>query len=727
MNPNNPNGGVLTEDQMNAGDRFTSAVNNGQSPSQASSTVSATTPYFSSPAIPTTTNTTGTSIPPLPNTTSNTPNQAPTSNISATDLRQTPTNFQVAPSSQSQNQITDPNAFISSLNAYIGNTAGQPTGSENKQSDLINRLASANTTEGQKGGAQLGLEQNMGVPQYMKQIQDLNTSIAQMSGQYLQAEQNALQSGEGSSFGQGAYGMAQRSAAISLGTQAALLQAYQGNLTTAQNYASHVVNLQFQPIENQIQSLKDQIAANGDVMTAQQADRAESLTAALDIQQESVGQAKTDKQNQFTLAQDYIQQTGDTQGGMKIANSSSLSDALSIYSTAYGGTAPISQDTIDKANGVLTGQDGKKYDLTSYATDPQQLKNITATTSVIQNKVGTITDANTAQEAIDAVNPKSSITGAQVMAAAQQYGVDPTMIIGVMNAETQMGTDKSKGSQMNNFGNVGNTDSAMANGTPTKYKTSQEGIDALAENLAGRTTTTNQQTPSGLADYNNLVASAPANIRSLIHHEDATGVSYMDYSDTTQAANWAKNHGIEMLPKGVSAIDVANITNAIQAVNDAQEKFIATNPPEGATEKFFSGVANKAGSVFGTTAGNAIKDYTSDSFVTSFLKAINPIIGDARLTKNTSTIGSSDLPFVPSTLLGGFAGNADSKEQGITQFNSLRTKLNTVLHNILPNAPTIPQTSSDGTTGFSVTDPNGAVHTFKDQASLDAFKKAAKL
>jgi hypothetical protein len=694
--------------------------------SNINSNVSPSNPYKVN--IPTTTNTNGTIIPALPNNVNNgtSPvNPTPNPVVSTTDIKTTPQNLQTA---QPQNQVTNPNEMIGSLNTFIGNTAGQPTQAEQNQQSLLSSLGTAQQQEGTKGQAQLGLESQLGVPQYMQQIQDLNTSIASMKGQYLQAEQNALHSGGTTSYGQGAFDLAQNAAAIALGTQAALLAAYQGNLTTAQNYASHVIDLQYQPIENQIASIKDQLSANKDIMTASQTDRAESLSAALAIQGQAVDQAKQDKQNQFTIATQAAQSGASTQVTQSIANAPSLGEALRIYSTVYNGQNPnLPTDVIDKANGVLTGQDGKKYDLTSYATDPQQLKNITATTSVIQNKVGTITDANTAQKAIDAVNPKSSITGAQVMAAAQQYGVDPAMIIGVMNAETQMGTDKSKGSQMNNFGNVGNTDSAMANGTPTKYKTSQEGIDALAENLAGRTTTTNKQTPSGLADYNNLVASAPANIRSLIHHEDSTGVSYMDYSDTTQAANWAKNHGIEMLPRGVSATDVANITNAIQAVNDAQEKFIATNPPEGATEKFFSGVTNKAGSVLGTTAGNAIKDYTSDSFVTSFLKAINTIIGDARLTKNTSTIGSSDLPFVPSTLLGGFAGNADSKEQGITQFNSLRTKLNTVLHNILPNAPTIPQTSSDGTTGFSVTDPNGAVHTFKDQASLDAFKKAAKL
>ena len=663
------------------------------------------------PVIPTTTNTQGTTIPSLPQSiTSQASTPAiPSSTISTASVQNAPQNLQTA---QTQNNVvTNPNAFINSLNGVIGNTAGQTTSAENNQSDLIKRLSSAQTQLGTEGAAQTQEEQNLGVPQYMQQIQDLNTSIAQQKGQYMQAEQNALyRVGGDLSYGQGASALAQNSAAIALGTQAALLQAYQGNLTTAQNYAQHVVDLQYQPITNQIQSLKDQLTANQPLMTAQQADRAETLSAALNIQSEAVTQAKSDKQNQFTLAQQAAQSGASTQVASQIANAPSLADAISAYSTIFNGQTPnLPQDVINKAQGNITGSDGKTYATSTFATDPAWTSHVTAAQSVIQKQVGNITDAASADAAIKALAPNSPISGSDVLAAAQEYGVDPALMISIMSAETSLGT-QGKGAAMNNFGDIGNTDSAMANGQPVGYPTPKAGIEALAKNLAGRVSTNTssntqngqsaplQATGNGIDTYNTITKTAPPAVSGLIQYtgdpkNGGSGDIYMQPTTDPIALAYAKSHGIKI----VSAQDVSDLKDlntALTNLNAVSSQFSKVSEG-GVGGKIMSTIANPSAEVFDTPRGKDINSYTSTTLPAA-INALGAITGNTRLSAYTGSISSSALPAVGTNPLN--ALGADTTQGGLEKINAIKAQINNALKTILPN-------TKGSTTRVQITDP----------------------
>ncbi len=131
---------------------------------------------------------------------------------------------------------------------------------------------------------------------------------------------------------------------------------------------------------------------------------------------------------------------------------------------------------------ISTGGGTSGYDLSSYATDP----NYSANVGAIAANIGPIESSSDAQSYISANFPQSPITGDMVVNAANQYGVDPTVLMSVLQQESQFASDGSAGATKNNPGNVGNTDSAMAPGGSGSvgYPTLQDGINAAAQTLA---------------------------------------------------------------------------------------------------------------------------------------------------------------------------------------------------------------------------------------------------
>lgn len=101
--------------------------------------------------------------------------------------------------------------------------------------------------------------------------------------------------------------------------------------------------------------------------------------------------------------------------------------ALQALPSPYAKTTQIVPDT----SGT-----GGSYDLSSYATDP----NYTSTVQGIQSNIGTITSSTDAQKYIDTNFGSSPITGAMIMNAASEYGVDPSLMMAQIQQESQFGT-----------------------------------------------------------------------------------------------------------------------------------------------------------------------------------------------------------------------------------------------------------------------------------------------
>lgn len=126
----------------------------------------------------------------------------------------------------------------------------------------------------------------------------------------------------------------------------------------------------------------------------------------------------------------------------------------------------------DPSSGIVGG-----YDIKTYATDPNHEKKVSA----IYNDTQDISDATSANAYIKKITPNSPITGSQIMAAANQTGVSPGMILAIIQQDSTFGT-AGKAIRTKNPGNVGNTDS----GATQSFPDWQSGVLAVANNLAKR-------------------------------------------------------------------------------------------------------------------------------------------------------------------------------------------------------------------------------------------------
>lgn len=131
------------------------------------------------------------------------------------------------------------------------------------------------------------------------------------------------------------------------------------------------------------------------------------------------------------------------------------------------------------------------YDLSTYATDPNYVTNV----DTIAGTIGPIASSVDAQNYIETNFPNSPITGDMILTASNQSGVDPTVLMSVLQQESQFASDGSAGATMNNPGNVGNSDGAMAAGQPVGYPSLQAGINATADWLAQHKTASTSENP----------------------------------------------------------------------------------------------------------------------------------------------------------------------------------------------------------------------------------------
>ena len=121
------------------------------------------------------------------------------------------------------------------------------------------------------------------------------------------------------------------------------------------------------------------------------------------------------------------------------------------------------------------------YNLGDYATAPghvKDVKNLYASMS----KIGSAQDVQAEINKTSKIkNKKVPISGEMVWKSAMDYGVDPILMMAIMQKDSNLGTE-GIGARSRNPGNVGTDDT----GHVQKFKTWQDGVNALAYDLAQR-------------------------------------------------------------------------------------------------------------------------------------------------------------------------------------------------------------------------------------------------
>ena len=208
----------------------------------------------------------------------------------------------------------------------------------------------------------------------------------------------------------------------------------------------------------------------------------------------TLSDAETQKQDYSSQIQNFITQYGDQAGKMLEAlyGPQVLQKLKDMGLDVSGLNAPtLSQQRYAAQYGITTPGTVGSYNLSTY---DQSNPNYANQISTIASTIGPISDAASAQSYISQNYPSSPITGDMVMQAAQQYGVDPTVIMSLMQKESSFlsdpnaVTDKSTNNPGSIMGGPG--------GKQTQYATLQDGVNGIAEWISQHPSTTSATSPA---------------------------------------------------------------------------------------------------------------------------------------------------------------------------------------------------------------------------------------
>jgi len=187
-------------------------------------------------------------------------------------------------------------------------SAPAQTGAEGFQSDLQTRFAKLSTKLFGEAGAQAEAEKEQGIQQKTQAVADIQAQINQLQNESQSAQITASQSGETQRFASGQVARIQRQTAIQALTLNSFLYAAQGNLAVAQDMADKAVAAEFDPIQKEIDFVREFMQINESNLAREDKKRAERLNLQLNERQRLLDEqmsTKTDIQNIGMLAAQY--------------------------------------------------------------------------------------------------------------------------------------------------------------------------------------------------------------------------------------------------------------------------------------------------------------------------------------------------------------------------------------------------------------------------------------
>lgn len=262
-------------------------------------------------------------------------------------------------------------------------------------------------------------------------------------------------------------------------------------------------------IDTSLRLISDQIS--GRTNTLDQS--VQYLTSAYNSQQQ---QLETNRQDAISNVQNFVTQYGSNAGAALqalygpdyVKQLASMGIDLGTFEKQQAPT--INQQRYASQYGFAVGTNGDTYNLNSYdPSNPQYGSEI----SSIASGIGAISSPDDAQSYIQQTAPNSPITGQMVMNAAQQYGVDPATIMGVMQQESSFLTNPNAvtDTQDNNPGSI----MGGADGKQTAYPTLQDGVNGIAQWLSAHKQSSGSSSSTTSSQFPNWVPSGNANIDSV--------------------------------------------------------------------------------------------------------------------------------------------------------------------------------------------------------------------
>jgi hypothetical protein len=257
----------------------------------------------------------------------------------------TPTqNLNIAPPVQETAQ-----PFIQGLQGSITNITRdverllQPTQTpaiDQERSDILGRIAELSGVRTGRAERQLQIEQEAGIPEQTRRLQELNTQIAQLTGEFNVLEQQQELDPDLTTVGEvvGRQAAIRRQRATEVGALTSIAQAVQGNLQLAQQTAARTVDLEFEPIEAEIDALKFFLDQNAESFNRSEQRRAQQLQIQLQERERLIETQKEERKSILQIAQNAANPAD-------VLASRSVEDALIV---AESRPDPLAQAELDK-------------------------------------------------------------------------------------------------------------------------------------------------------------------------------------------------------------------------------------------------------------------------------------------------------------------------------------------------------------------------------------------
>lgn len=255
-------------------------------------------------------------------------------------------NFSTAPQVY---PTTNPDTFVSSISQYNQANAQQmaqmpPVSdvSTKRLEDLINQYSASSDKLGGSGQRLQEIQNQLGIQQQTKQLQDLNTQIAQLTGAYDKGITNAQGQVIPMQFITGQQAQMRQQGAAEIGALTAVQQALQGNIALSQQTAEQAVNLEFADEEQNIKKLQALIGYEYDSLSRADKLRADEQNRLLDARQQEIDAKKEERTSIMSIATQAAQNGAPSELVRQILSSGNMEGALE-YATPYFSDMSVSE------------------------------------------------------------------------------------------------------------------------------------------------------------------------------------------------------------------------------------------------------------------------------------------------------------------------------------------------------------------------------------------------
>lgn len=418
-----------------------------------------------------------------------------------------------------------------------------PSKTETENSSLTAELKKQMEAGLGKGQALVDAQNQLGVPESVKQLQGLNQQIAQLQGGLDLGLANEEAQPIPMQFIVGRQAEMRRQAAAQIGSLATVAQAIQGNITLAKQTAQETVDLKYADVEQQIANTKTLIELNYDQMSREDKKKADELNIILNARQETVNNQKELENNianvmikagEFNAPQNVLN---------KIQNSKTLFEAitnasgyLSAPETDVDGNWSIFEDNegntmvFDKNTGIIkpytstsdissdyfTDANGTNWNITGWATDEDKVQKMQS----ISDRIGKVTDENLEAKVREFA---PALTADMIRETSAKTGVSWEALLTMVNQESVGGTsnvarnnnnyagltwsENTQWKQSPYNGTKGTARPSAEGGNYIKFPTPQAGLDAMGALMAqyGTVIPKEQQVDSEVQSFVQLV------------------------------------------------------------------------------------------------------------------------------------------------------------------------------------------------------------------------------